>query len=662
MGKVVKAIAAVALIVAGVVTFNPQLIAMGLSVGMSALRKTPKFNSNANTDRLNANIVVNQPRAMVFGETAFATDIRDQEFTGTDKEYLHRFIVCAAHTTTSIDEIWFDDKLAWDGTSVQGEFVGYLDVTTCLEGTAGAAVNISARMGTSRRYTGMTYVYFRYKLTGNSKKAESPFSSSVPTRITIKGKGMPTYDPRLDSTVTGGSGAMRADDQSTWAWDDDASRNPAVQAVTALLGWRINGLLSVGKGIPPRRIDLESFITAANVCDEAIALDAGGTEPRYRFDGVFSEGDDLSTILGSYESSMDARFHDPRGRIAVKCMVYDHATPVAEFTQHDVLGAVDWKPYGPLDSRYNIIRGQYTDPSDASLFQMVDYPEIKVTSSDGVDRILTMNFPGVQSATQAQRLARRLLKRAQYGGTFQAELQATAWRAAQYDPVRMTFPKLGMSNVMMRVEEIETSVDGVVPIMMSIENADIYDWTTADELPAIVPVYPTQYSSLDTPTAVALNGMEEGVSVVDGTIKADKVETTAIVSNGVTDGSFTIVASDVSLTNTTNIQIAALTIVKAITGSDLEIQADINFASTDNVVGTFAFYTVVSGSPTTLLGSVDLFVRGNGATRLMQTLRRVNTTLSAGTHTIGVYFTATAGNGTQQAKADSVLSVREIKR
>ena len=58
------------------------------------------------------------------------------------------------------------------------------------------------------------------------------------------------YDPRMDSTVAGGSGAQRADDQTTWVWDDDACRNPALALLFYLLGWRINGELAVGKGIP----------------------------------------------------------------------------------------------------------------------------------------------------------------------------------------------------------------------------------------------------------------------------------------------------------------------------------------------------------------------------------------------------------------------------
>lgn len=464
-------------------------------------RKAPKA-SPADRDRLLASINPRAPRTIVFGTTAMATDIRDQEFTGTDQEYLHRFIVVASHKVDAISKITFDDKVAWTlAGGVQGEYVGYLTVAPILEGNAGNAINISARMGSTRRFTGLAYVHLRFKLTGNSKKAESPFASGVPSRITIEGNGIAVYDPRQDSTVPGGSGAHRADNQATWTWGTHA-RNPALQALTYLLGWKINGLLAVGKGIPYRRFDMESFITAANVCDESVALALGGTEPRYRSDGIFSEADDMSLVLGQFEATMDARFYDPQGRIAVKCMVNDLASPVASFTAADILGAIEWTPFADLSANYNLVRGTYTDSSANSLYQSVDYPEQYVASADGIDRILSLDLPLVQSASQAQRIARRALNRAQYtGGSFACEMQATAWRAEQLAPVELTFPPLGMVNKVFRVEEIETRVDGTVPILLTVEDERIYDWVAEDE-PAVAPVASTPYNSANNPLII----------------------------------------------------------------------------------------------------------------------------------------------------------------
>lgn len=500
------------------------LISTGLGIASSLLTpkgKPPKA-SPADRDRLLSTINPRAPRTMVFGTTAMANDIRDQEFTGTGQEYLHRFIVVASHKVDAITQITFDDKLAWTAAGgVQGEYVGYLTVAPILEGNAGNAINISARMGSTRRYTGLAYVHLRFKLTGNTKKAESPFASAVPSRMTIEGNGIPVYDPRQDSTVPGGSGAHRADNQATWTFGTHA-RNTALQALTYLLGWKINGLLAVGKGIPPRRFDLESFIDAANICDEAVALSGGGTEPRYRTDGVFSEGDDMSLVLNQFAASMDARFYDPQGRIAVKCMVNDLASPIATFTANDILGAIQWTPFGDLSESFNLVRGTYTDPSPNSLYQSVDYPEQYEASVDGIDRILTLDLPLIQSASQAQRIARRALLRAKYGGgTLSCEMQATAWRAEQYAPVELTFAPLGMVDKVFRVEEIETRVDGTVPIILAVDDVRIYDWA-AEDIDPVDPIASTPYLPNNNPIVQGIGQAAiEIVSPPAQTINAD---------------------------------------------------------------------------------------------------------------------------------------------
>ncbi len=481
------------------------LISTGLGIASNLLTprgKAPKA-SPADRDRLLSTINPRAPRTMVFGTTAMANDIRDQEFTGSGQEYLHRFIVVASHKVNAITKITFDDKVAWTlAGGVQGEYVGYLTVAPILEGNAGNAINISARMGSSRRYTGLAYIHLRFKLTGNSKKAESPFASAVPSRITIEGNGIAVYDPRQDTTA-GGSGAHRADNQATWTFGTHA-RNPALQALTYLLGWKINGLLAVGKGIPPRRFDMESFIDAANICDESVALAAGGTEPRYRTDGVFSEADDMGLVLGQFAASMDARFYDPQGRIAVKCMVNDLASPVASFTEPDILGAVQWTPFGDLSESYNLVRGTYTDPSPESLYQSVDYPEQYEASVDDIDRILTLDLPLVQSASQAQRLAQRARLRAKYGGgTLSFEGQATYWRVEQFAPVSQTFAPLGMTNKIFRVEEIETRIDGTVPVVLSVEDERIYEWDAADVAP-VDAVANTPYDPNNNPIVLGI--------------------------------------------------------------------------------------------------------------------------------------------------------------
>lgn len=491
----VKGVAGTALAIAGIATGNLQLVAAGVSLTASTLRgKTPR-NSPENTNRLRANIDPLTPRKTVVGITALATDIRDEEFTDNQEQF-HRFIVCASHKVQSIEEIWFDDELAWSTTTgIQSKYLGYLGVETYPEGTAATAKNISARMGSTRRYTGLAWVYLRYKLTGNSKKTDSPFAQSIPSRITIRGRGAMLPDPRNPSHDMAS--------QSTWTWNENASRNPALVLLFYLLGWRINGKLAVGKGIPPDRIDLDSFITAANICDELVAKPGGGIEPRYRCDGVWSEGDSPTTVIDMLKATMNADLDDVGGKLRLTVFHNDLATPVADFGDNDIIDAFSWQPLPPLDSTFNVVRGLYTDPSNNSLYQQVDYPEQRETSPDGIDRIDTFNLPMVQSPGQAQRLAQLRLQRQKYAGEFRAEFQANAWKVTKNSVIRLTFGQTGFVSKFFRVAEMDIRQDGVVPLVLREEDPAIYGDPPLTG--AITPVFSTPFDPARSPFVQAIN-------------------------------------------------------------------------------------------------------------------------------------------------------------
>jgi len=479
MGKIVSTalkVAAVAVnFIPGIGQLASAAITIGLSIGASLLapkQKSPQ-NSPANQDRLRANVDPRTPRKTVVGYTAMATDIRDEEFTG-NQEYFHRFMVVASHKVQSIDEIWFDNEMAWSASGgVISKFAGYLSVGIRTEGNAGEAINISSRMGATRRYTGLAYVYLRYKLTGNNKKAESPFAQSITTRITIRGRGAPFYDPRMDSTTDGGFGTHRADNQATWTWSDNACRNPALALLFYLLGWRINGELAVGKGIPANRIDLASFAVAANICDESVSTPAGA-EPRYRCDGMWSEGDDPSAVIDMLKATMNADLDDVGGRLRLTVFTNDLGVADADFDQDDIIDDFDWNPATSLDDSFNIVRGLYTDASNQSLYQMVDYPEIGEVSPDGIDRIFPLNLPLVSSPYQAQRLANLRLERQKFAGTFRANFQATAWGVQKNSIIRLTFPPRGFVTKTFRVTDMDIQVDGIVPLTLREEAGTAY--------------------------------------------------------------------------------------------------------------------------------------------------------------------------------------------
>jgi hypothetical protein len=445
----------------------------------------------------------------VFGTTAMPLDLRYHESSGEDQEYVDYIVAVAAHKVTSIDEIWFEEKQAWTlGGGVTATYSGYLTVAVVTEGTAANYISINggAKWGSSRRLTGCAYLHLRIKRTGNEKKAESPLASGLPSRVTVIGNGALLYDPRKDSTVPGGSGSHRADNQATWGvyTDADDTDNPALQLLWWMLGWKINDKLSVGCGVPYTRIDMESFITAANICDENITLAIGGTQKRYRTSGTAADSDDRLEIINNFLASMNGTLRDNGGTLTVTVLKNDLADYVLSFNDNDILGEFDWQQTGGLTENYNIARGRYVDPSTNSLYQMVDYPEVGFASPDGVERVMSVDLPYIEDGRRAQRIAKQILQRNQYRGMLNTTFNAKALGCQVGEVVRISLEALGWSNKLFRVVSQEIRFDGQVPMRLIEENAAIYAWDADDSAP-VTPTAPTIYDPLNSPFILGID-------------------------------------------------------------------------------------------------------------------------------------------------------------
>jgi len=504
-------------------------LAAGTAVALSGVSEATArkpVTQLAQLDRLNASLVPDTRRPDVLGRTAMATDIRYVEPSGANQEYIDYIIGVGAHRANSIDELWFEDLLAWSAKGgVQGKYAGYLTVQTRLEGSAAntIAINGGTKWGATRRLTGCAYLHLRIKRTGNGKKAESPFAGGLPGRVTIIGEGRPFYDPRLDDTVPGGSGPMRVDDQATWAFrvaDREIGRNAALAVLNRLLGWRINGLVSVGMGVPARRIDMASFIVAANLCDEAVLRADGTARPRFRLDGLFTEGEDPPTVLNNCTAACNGRLRDGGGRLSLVIMHNDLATAALDdgLGDDDMISAFAWNPDAALEQSYNIVRGRYTDPSSASLYQLVPWGEIRAFDfADGIDRILTVDLPQTQEAATAQRIGKQALQRKQYQRSLSATWNARGWRYQVGDVVPVTLAALGMTRRLFRVAEQTMTMDGTCPMVLVEENAAIYAWDREDS-PAVRAAEPIVYDSRNNPLILAIDRAAttaEWTSIVD---------------------------------------------------------------------------------------------------------------------------------------------------
>jgi len=499
--------------VAGVSAATMFTVAGGLSMAAAALTKAPQV-PKSQTDRLYATIDPRAFRTTVLGSTALATDVRYEEWSGTNQDYCDWIVCVASHKIEGVDEIWLNDELAWStGSGVQSKYSGYFSVEAIvLEGTpANATTFASGKWNSAHRLTGCAYLHLRFKVTGNGKKAESPFSSGPPSRMTIIGRGGMVYDPRRTE--------MRADDQSTWRFasgGEEIGSNLPLQILRVMMGWRITNpatgekRLAVGMGIPPKRLHMASFAFCANLAAEMANRSTGGLEPRYYGGGVISEGEDPSRTLDAMLAACNGRIIEINGQLGLSIAHNDLASAATDpglFTQ-DVVGPFEWDPDPALEETPTVVRGQYVDTSTNSLYQLIDYPEVRLPSSFGIDRVLKLDLGWVESASHAQRIAKQALARKHNERIFSAPFDIRAWAWPVGSLVPFTFGPLGFDRALFRVIEQEPGKNNQCNMRLRLETAATYAWDK-DDSPPVVAAAVIRYDPLKDPLIQAIGVVGE---------------------------------------------------------------------------------------------------------------------------------------------------------
>lgn len=221
------------------------------------------------------------------------------------------------------------------------------------------------------------------------------FASGLP-QLQAYGDWALAYDPRLDSTRPGGSGAHRVDDESTWSWTEC----PALHAGTYTYGRYQNGVKVMGIGQPDAGIDWTAVAAWANDCD------ANGWTI---FGRVFEPGDrwanlkDISAAGGGKPVFAGGKisFDWERPRVAL-----------ATITEADLgEGRYSKTAAKGYAQRYNAIIPKFTDPD--SNWQQMSAGEVAVSAyitDDGEKKRQEWAFNLVKDVDQAAQLARYVIE------------------------------------------------------------------------------------------------------------------------------------------------------------------------------------------------------------------------------------------------------------
>ena len=276
MSKVLKTVAtiagAVALVATGVgavaggpllatattVATYAGLAAGGANIGAQLTAKPPPARGSV-TQVL---IAADAPQPYVMGEGYFAGVLRhDVAYGATLKKVPnpYRWLVTVYSGGGPVQSITPYVDLG----AVPGWYSGFLSTDTQL-GTCPESTALVPPFGTATGWTSASKLSGQAAIGWNLKfdKDGERFASGIP-QLGAYGQWVKAYDPRLDSTFPGGSGAHRLGNEATYTW----TQNPALHAGTYAYGRFQNGKRTFGVGLPAAAIDWSGLAAWANVCD-----------------------------------------------------------------------------------------------------------------------------------------------------------------------------------------------------------------------------------------------------------------------------------------------------------------------------------------------------------------------------------------------------------
>lgn len=367
---------------------------------------------------------------------------------GSDNKYLYRVCILSEGEIEGVEKIYLNDKDVLkkpykDNVETEVRRGEDNQATSSLMDTD----NVDG-WGSSHIGHKLAYIVARLEFD------QDIFTSGLPT-LTADVKGRKIYDPRLDSTVTGGSGSHRQDNNSTWEW----SENP----VLCILDFLTNDIY--GRNVPYADIDLASFMTEADYCDETVTLkNSDGqnyTTKRYTCNGAVNvTQDSLQTLRRLLSSCRGALVHSSGFKIKID----KPELSVKTFNEDNILG--EWNISGAgTRTRRNKITTRFFDKQNKYEEAIATTTSSQFLETDN-NRVLeaTVFFPFTNEYQRAEILSQHLLKqsRLNWNVSFTTTLEGIGIEAM--DVIKITHSSPGWDQKPFRVRQVTFESQDVVRI------------------------------------------------------------------------------------------------------------------------------------------------------------------------------------------------------
>lgn len=490
------------------------IISIALSIAVSytlgavvkALTKKPTgpdFQSNAE----NRLVTARQPlaaRRIIYGFCRAGGTLTALRLHGPNNEWNNLVITTSGHEIDGFRDMYFDGVLVTGmnknaggylvGGETGGKYATFV-VTEFKKGTDGEPAfpvlksNVPTIWTANHRQDGCGCAHIR--LTFNT----DTFPNGIPN-ITFDMKGKKVWDPRTDVV----------------AWSDNAA--------LCMNDYLMDDIL--GLGIPVEEIDVDALIAAANICDEDVALRAGGTIKRYTINGSCESSELPGDVIQTMLSAMAGRITYSGGKWAIFPGAW--RPPVApSLTDDDLRGPIKVDAKVSRREIFNGVRGSYTGV--ATKWQPTDFPPVTnpayVAEDQGEVIWKDVEFAWTTNAAQCQRLGKIELERARRQKSVELQCKLSAYRFQVPDTVAMTRPHFGWQDKTFEVTNHQFMVEQdaenapVLGIDMSLRESDagVYAWNPAvdESLPPAPPAAPNHPGLTDPslPTNIVLTSGDD---------------------------------------------------------------------------------------------------------------------------------------------------------
>lgn len=426
-----------------------------LVVGVSLLlQKKPKSEQQQQTVKQS-----NPVRSRAYGRVKVAGAMALYETSGTA---LYIALVHCEGPIDAYEQFWLADKLSTltgaggdNGTAPWGPAV---HVEPHLGGTAQAASSllISAFPGKwSSAHQGKGLAYCVIRFAGANEK-------NYP-------KVYPNGPPALRAVIRASLVYNAA--TLTTAWSD----NPGLCIRDFLTHPR-------GYGLDASRIDEPSFGAFASMCNQAVALKAGGSEARYRLGGLYSLDQERRAVLREMLTACDGEiFLTAAGTIAIRGGVWTAPTVTLSDLDGDIRD-YDLRGGNGKLAAYSRVKFTYVSPDhDYQQIAGEAWEDAALQAEIGiVDTELSLGW--VQSHSQARRLSKIAIAKAnpRWVGTITTPL--TGIRALGERVISLTVAEMGIVAESCIVTRFEIAGDlTACTLELASFSAAAYAWNAAIE-------------------------------------------------------------------------------------------------------------------------------------------------------------------------------------